>query len=316
MPTPPSRSSTIAALVLLPWLVFAVVRVAGFDTWSPMTALIAFTPAVAVLSLTPIVVALILRSWGVAAIGLAVTIVLAATVAPRAIGDGASDVASSDRFVVMTANLKYGRANPEAIARLVAEHEVDVLSLQELTPESAQRLRAGLRNQLPGQMLEPRIGAGGSGLMTRRPLQEKPRREEGAAQPEAEVRVPGAGSRVKAVHPPPPIEPRSVSWWTSRIDAMPPPYEGETPRILAGDFNSTLDHSKLRELLDRGYSDAADETGDGLRATYPARRLRPGIAIDHILVPDRIAVVSTTVVKLPGSDHRAVIAVLGPAPSS
>lgn len=307
----------VAAFVLLPWLAFAVVRLGGLDTWSPMTAMIAFTPAVTVLSVTPIVAAILLRSWVVAAGGLAITIVLAATVVPRATGDGVSGVAPADRFVVMTANLKYGNADATAIARLVAAHDVDVLSLQELTPESVRRLRAaGLDKRFAGQMLEPRVGAGGSGLMTRRPLRRKPAREDGAAQPEAEVRVPGAGViRVKAVHPPPPIEPRSVSAWKARIDAMPPPYEGRTPRILAGDFNATLDHSKLRELLGRGYFDAADQTGDGLRATYPSRRLRPGIAIDHVLVPSTIAVVSTRVVAVPRTDHRAVIAVLGPAPS-
>ena len=35
-------------------------------------------------------------------------------------------------------------------------------------------------------------------------------------------------------------------------------------RILAGDFNATLDHPELRALLDRGYVDAADAAGAGL----------------------------------------------------
>ena len=32
-------------------------------------------------------------------------------------------------------------------------------------------------------------------------------------------------------------------------------------RILAGDFNATLDHAELRRLIGRGYHDAAEQAG-------------------------------------------------------
>ena len=41
-------------------------------------------------------------------------------------------------------------------------------------------------------------------------------------------------------------------------------------RILAGDFNATLDHPELRAVLDRGYVDAADAASGGLKPTWPA----------------------------------------------
>jgi endonuclease/exonuclease/phosphatase family metal-dependent hydrolase len=82
-------------------------------------------------------------------------------------------------------------------------------------------------------------------------------------------------------------------------------------RVLLGDFNATLDHHELRRILDRGYADAADATGDGLRTTWPAgRRFPPEITIDHVLADRRIAPRDVTVHLVPRSDHRAVVAVL------
>ena len=66
-------------------------------------------------------------------------------------------------------------------------------------------------------------------------------------------------------------------------------------------------------MLDRGYVDAADAAGAGLKPTWPAppkqRRALP-LTIDHILVDRRARVERVTVVEIPRTDHRAVIAVL------
>jgi hypothetical protein len=54
-------------------------------------------------------------------------------------------------------------------------------------------------------------------------------------------------------------------------------------RILAGDFNVTLDHATLRGLLDSGYADAAEQRGDGLVATWQDAGFPPPVAIDHVV---------------------------------
>jgi endonuclease/exonuclease/phosphatase (EEP) superfamily protein YafD len=79
---------------------------------------------------------------------------------------------------------------------------------------------------------------------------------------------------------------------------------------LLGDFNATLDHAALRALLARGYLDAADAAGDGLTWTWPARGHphTPPIAIDHVLVDRRVRALGVTAVRIPGTDHRALIA--------
>jgi len=86
------------------------------------------------------------------------------------------------------------------------------------------------------------------------------------------------------------------------------PAAGPIPRVLLGDFNATLDHREFRRVLDRGYYDAADATGDGLRATWPTDRSRPMLTIDHVLLPESIRTRKVNVHDVRGSDHRAVIA--------
>jgi endonuclease/exonuclease/phosphatase (EEP) superfamily protein YafD len=81
-------------------------------------------------------------------------------------------------------------------------------------------------------------------------------------------------------------------------------------RILAGDFNATLDHHELRRLIGRGYHDAGEQAGTGLRMTFPtdASPLPELVAIDHVLADRRIRVVSVRTVPIEGSDHRGVLA--------
>jgi endonuclease/exonuclease/phosphatase (EEP) superfamily protein YafD len=85
-------------------------------------------------------------------------------------------------------------------------------------------------------------------------------------------------------------------------------------RVLAGDFNATLDHALLRRLLDTGYRDAAATVGAGLVGTwgpYDGDPIPP-VVIDHVLADRRVGVVAVSVHRVPGSDHRAVLASLTP----
>jgi endonuclease/exonuclease/phosphatase family metal-dependent hydrolase len=90
------------------------------------------------------------------------------------------------------------------------------------------------------------------------------------------------------------------------------PAPGQLPRILAGDFNATLDHAQFRQLLRRGYADAASQAGHGLSFTWgPWPERGPALlAIDHVLTDRHCAVVTTSAHLLAGSDHRALYAEL------
>ena len=310
----PSLKTALALLLAAPWLLWSLVRLLGLDVRHPLVALMAFTPYAAASAPVPLAVALLLRRWVVAALAALAAGGLVTAVLPRAI-DGPREASgdSGSTLVVMTFNLYGGRADARETLALVRRYRVDVLSLQELTPQAVAELDAeGARELLPGRVLEARDGAAGSGLMGRvavRPV--APRDPSGAAQPEGVILVPGAPAlRVKAVHPRPPISRWSENDWRREMRDLPGPQDGRGLRILAGDFNATLDHREFRRLLDEGYVDAADATGDGLRPTWPVRRRRPPITIDHVLLPPGVEARRVTVREVRGSDHRAVIAEL------
>jgi endonuclease/exonuclease/phosphatase (EEP) superfamily protein YafD len=245
--------------------------------------------------------------------GAAVTAALAAAglnavVRPRRI-PRAQPGASGPMVRVLTMNVYFGRADTEVLMSRVRNLGADVLFLQELTEEAVTRLKqAGLDELLPYTRLELRGGSRGSGLYSRFPLSDgpvlKPAR---SAQPTAVATLPG-GEEVElvCVHP---AAPGISRWggpakWRKELGELPPP-DGR-PRIVAGDFNATLDHVAFREVLRRGYHDAAVQVGNGLAPTWGLPG--PWCALDHVLVDRDTAVLGHSVHVVPGSDHRAVYA--------
>jgi endonuclease/exonuclease/phosphatase family metal-dependent hydrolase len=166
------------------------------------------------------------------------------------------------------------------------------------------------------RVLGPRWGAGGSGLYARFPVREQPPIEVAFHQVRARVEVPGGPPvEVVSVHPCAPTRAESEKCWRDGLHALPRA-DGRGPvRILAGDFNATLDHADLRRLLRSGYRDAAAATGDGLRPTWPYQGphqgATPPVTLDHVLADERVAVRGFGVHDLPRSDHHAVSTVLG-----
>jgi endonuclease/exonuclease/phosphatase family metal-dependent hydrolase len=214
---------------------------------------------------------------------------------------------------VLSVNMHFGAGSPEALAALVRRSSADVLSVQELTPGLARRLEAaGLGELMPDQILQPGGPAGGIGLYSRLPLTTVPatgRRMNPLVL--AGLAVEGAPAvEVAAVHPPPPVR-RSMPAWRDDLRALPPALPDGPLRILAGDFNATLDHVELRRVINTGYEDAAAQAGAGLQGTWPeGRRFPPPVAIDHVLVDARCGVRAFSVHTVPGTDHRAVLAEL------
>jgi endonuclease/exonuclease/phosphatase (EEP) superfamily protein YafD len=306
--------SVIASAVAAPWVAWALVRTLGLDVRHPLVAAMAYTPYAAALAPVPVLAGLVLRRRIVAGVAGVAAVALALAVVPRALGGPQPEGAGGPRLVVMTTNLDKGRGDAAAVMGLVRERHVDVLSVQELTPGALGRLHAaGAAELLPWRAQDPRPGDAGSALLARRRVRPAAAPDvAGAAQPEAALDVPGAPTvRVKAVHPPAPVGRARERVWRGAIRSMPSADARGDVRIVAGDFNATLDHRELRRLLDRGYVDAGDAAGKGLAWTWPRlRRRAPPITIDHVLVDRRVRVRRVSVETIPGSDHRAVIAEL------
>jgi endonuclease/exonuclease/phosphatase family metal-dependent hydrolase len=318
MPTGARRHLIEAAYWLLaaPALIWALVRLTGLERGSPAVQIVAFTPYAALASLVPLAIALVARRWWVAAVAGVASVTLLACVVPRMVGGPTSSTGVELR--VMTTNMRVGGADAAAIVDLVRRHRVDVLAIQEITPGAQARLVvAGLETLLPHSQRSAADGVVGSALFSRHPLTDATTRTNpgGFGQVEATAWVPGARPvPVESVHPVPPSEPDRVGVWTAGLRAQTPATPDGAPRVLAGDFNATLDHAELRRLIDTGYRDAASAVGVGLTPTWPyAGRLdgiAPPVAIDHILVDRRIGVRDFHAFTVADTDHRAIVATL------
>ncbi|MEU6413772.1 endonuclease/exonuclease/phosphatase family protein [Microbispora sp. NPDC046933] len=312
--SPPRRrlrvSPLLAWIAVAPFAVWAVARLAGVER-GPGIALMTGTPYVAAASLLAVLIALAARRAAVIAVAVAASVLLAAVVLPRAAGS--APTASGPTLRILTVNLFFGAGDAATVVDLVRRLDPDVLNTQELTPEAVRALdAAGVGRLLPYRHLEDGPGPSGSGIYARHPLTEAPdfAPEGGHNMPRARLTLPsGPPVEIVDVHTLAPLG-RDVTQWTADLAALPAASPGVV-RVLAGDFNASLDHAALRAVLGRGYADAADATGDGLTTTWPAdRRFPPLITIDHVLYDQRASAVSTSVHRVPGSDHRAFFAEL------
>jgi endonuclease/exonuclease/phosphatase family metal-dependent hydrolase len=214
----------------------------------------------------------------------------------------------------MTSNMLFGNADAATIVRLVRDHDVAVLALQEFSATGQRNLAAaGLGELLPYSSLGAEFGASGSGLYSRYPITDPGVRRNGGGfnQAYGTIQPPGTGAvTVESAHPLAPYSLEVVGGWRDDLAAEPRTDPDGLPRILLGDFNATLDHQPLRELIRSGYRDAADVAGRGLIGTwgpYDGDPLPP-VTIDHVLADRRLGVGAVSVHDIPDSDHRAIIA--------
>lgn len=301
------NTSRLAWALPVPFVCWLVLRTGGWEPTFRWIQLVAFTPYVAAAALVVPVAALLLGNRAAAVAGALAAGLLVWLVAPRAFSDP-EPRASGPTLRILGANLLHGRTPPERIAALVKELRIDVLSLEELPPAGIPAMEAALKALLPYSA----AGTHDTSLYSRFPLAVRADSPPGSIR--ADLAVPGAGHPVEfvAVHTCAPLGPGYDTCWQDSQRRLPAATPHETVRVMAGDFNSTLDHALLRRVLDTGYRDAADARGEGLAPTWPAdgRVLPPGIAIDHVVADRRVAIRAFATHDLPRSDHRAVSAVL------
>jgi endonuclease/exonuclease/phosphatase family metal-dependent hydrolase len=273
----------------------------------------AFTPYVAAASVIPLGMALLTRQWWVAGVAALACVALGLCVLPRAFGSAST--MDGVPLTVMSVNMLEGGADADAIVKVVREQHVDVLTVQEFTPSARQRLAtAGLTTLLPYDGSHPVKDTRGSGLYSRYPLTGTGAvlNAGGFYQAHGSVQVPGAPPvAVESVHPLAPAEPASVPLWKQDLRDQKAAQTTGTPQILAGDFNSTLDHSELGRIIATGYRDAAASVGKGLTPTWPYYGSRslvtPKVTLDHVLVDSRIGVKDFNAFTIPETDHRAIV---------
>lgn len=217
----------------------------------------------------------------------------------------------------LSANLRYGRADAEAVVRY-AEEGADIVALQELTPAALARLEsAGLDRMFPHRALREMDEPGGVGIWSRYPLSDI-RIDDGfwLGMLAADVHLPEAPvpTRVLTVHLSAPW-PDPLQGWRDDLarlagTLLTAARASAGPVLLAGDLNATPDMREFRRLLRQGYQDAGAQAGAGVVRTHPSDIGAPPVfAVDHILTRGYVAT-SLRTLQVPGSDHRALLAQL------
>ncbi|MEB3369381.1 endonuclease/exonuclease/phosphatase family protein [Saccharopolyspora mangrovi] len=304
-------TTALLSLLTLGFLAWAALPIVELDVERYTVALTALTQYAVIAGAVLVLLGLLLRRWLNVLFALLATVALVYTVAPRVIPDPV--VAEGEALRVLSVNTYFGGADAAKIVEEVRNRGVDVLSLQELTPEMVTELeRAGLFAELPNRVLQAGPKADGTGIVSRYPLRELSLVPTTTlAQPSALVDVPtGRDVEFVAVHPIYPMGADTTPVWQRDLVALPEPSLTGQPRVMAGDFNATLDHTRLKDLIGRGYVDAAGALGEGLTPTWPSGWTAPPVTIDHVLSSGGVLPEDYEVVDIPGSDHRAVFTTL------
>ena len=306
------RTACLVALAAL-WIPWAATQILDLSPLGWVSGLVeaggVYAFAVATVALTIAGVARQPLPGAVAALGVAY---VGACLIGRVWPDPQPNVpAGGTHVTVAVLNLDQGRADPEEVVRVLRSNRVEVVALLELTPTAATRLAtAGLNQTFPFMNAVTGDASGGLGAFSRHKtnwdadLLPPPRPWMPVV-----VRTPDTAFRFEAVHaiPPRPKTRREYESDTIWGDLPPPNFRG-LPAIIAGDLNATLDSRRLKQLMAKGYRDAAAETGAALSATWVGAAGLARLSIDHVLVPPDVAVDDVATIKVRGTDHRAVVA--------
>ena len=300
-------------------------RLAGGHPPTRITQLAALAPVAAVPATAAVIVAATTSGWLAIPLAIPAVVLLGWQLPPRrrtghqAAAGPAADPRSAPapvRLRVLTVNALGGAADPAAILRIVQRHDVDVLTVQELTPQLVSRLAAaGLAHMLPFSHLAPRPGSAGTGLWARWPLTPLPSVPGlTAATPRARTGPPGGRAvTLTAVHPMAPTYGHAAIWQRELTLIREALTAADGPHIVAGDFNASRDHRPFRDLLAAGLTDCADSghSRSWPGFTWPAIRVIPALPVmrlDHVLAPRTATVHMTRAIRISRTDHYGVFA--------
>ena len=233
----------------------------------------------------------------------------------------AAQATTDDSYArVMTLNCLAGHASAADIVRVVREQHVEVLCLQEINDSMVSDLEnAGIGELLPYHVISTgatSVSNGGrNGIWTLAPQDNVSRNLlpiETSSMPAVNVQIGSRTVRVVSVHPNSPTR-GAQDLWNEGLSVIGSLSSYDHAYLIMGDFNSTWDHARFRDLLGDAFVDASQQSGQGFHMTYPSNSKIPSlIEIDHIVYAKSsgITVSSLEAVEISGSDHRALLGTL------
>jgi endonuclease/exonuclease/phosphatase (EEP) superfamily protein YafD len=337
----------VGFLLALPFVLVAVVltwpALFRLERTFPVAQLIAFRGPLLLALGAVLVVALLLalaRPLRVFAFTLALAMVVTGgAVALTLLGRGAGSEALGEKTAtsvrVMTWNTAGSATSADTIAKMAVAMQADIVTLPETTIDTGEQVAIAMR-ELGSPMWAHHAAYGDYGIdgwdADSTTLLISPAlgdysviesSQDGTSNtstvPSAvAMPVDGDGPIVVAAHAVAPREEYMDSWRSDLQWLADQCVAGSV--ILAGDFNATLDHMSGLGVdgATLGHcDDAAAETGNGARGTWPAR-VPPlvGAPIDHVMVSSAWRATGSAVLTSlddSGSDHRPLIVQLEPA---
>ena len=299
----------LALLTLLPIALTVVARAFRFEA-GPLVFAVAMMPWVTLLCLVPFVLALLARSLPIALATALISALCAWWLLPLYISEPASDTT----LTVATVNAEFGQVDAASVVDMVRAEKIDILAVQELTPEAVAALQgAGLGDELGSSYVRPAAGFEGIGLWSRFPMDADALDGLIANSIQATIVTPDGDIKLFSVHPAAPSSGNHAAWTKdfNRLNFVLSKAIG--PTMVLGDFNATRDNAPFRSIEGLGYADAPDQAGAGFIPTFPNGRAPwPLVAIDHAMVRDsQLTANNVKSVTLPGTDHRALVVEYG-----
>jgi endonuclease/exonuclease/phosphatase (EEP) superfamily protein YafD len=303
----------LTALALPPLLA----RLTGGRPPTRVTQLAALAPAATVPATAAVIFAAITAPWLAVLLAVPAVILWSWQLPPvRRTARESGSAPATVRLRLFTVNAQGGAADPAAILGILQSHDVDVLAVQELTPDMVSRLEAaGLGRLLPFSQLDPRPGSPGTGLWARWPLTPLPP-VPGLTAAAPRARIDPVGGRpvtLTAVHTLAPMGGRAGIWQRELTLIGEAMASVDGPQVVAGDFNASRDHRPFRDLMVDGFRDCADfsQSRSWSGFTWPAAgRAIPVMRLDHVLVSRTATVRMTRTIRVPRTDHHGVLAAI------
>ena len=308
-------------VLVLPAGLLTVLRLTQ-PPWGRAVQAVAFTPfalplyaaALALLVVVFVVRRAVTRPGAVAAVLAAAGLLLHAWwFAPLWVGEAPKPAAGAEPVVVMTANVLRGYGDGTELVDQARDRDVDLLVVTEITISSLAAMQdAGLDELLPYAEGTPGADGDVPGTML---FSAEPTTLVDTLDTRLGGLVVETGDlSIVAAHPSSPVYPPE---WRDDQEIVVAAVEQHEPDLVVGDFNATLDHWPIRDVLDLGYRDSVELTNRGFQPTWPVNGtfgvlgfLGPVAQIDHVLVSDDWTATETATTELDGTDHRPVVAVV------
>jgi endonuclease/exonuclease/phosphatase (EEP) superfamily protein YafD len=213
---------------------------------------------------------------------------------------------------VVSSNVLYKNRTPRLAAEALMSTNPDVIVLVEVSLAVSLHIS---KQRYPFELVFSRTDSRGRGydlrVLSRLPLEHYDDTEAGERFfPLIRVSLNNAHFALVPVHTSAPHKVSDKQYWRSELHGLATSLSSVTgPLVVCGDFNASLAHRPMARLTKTArLSSVLARHGRALRGTWGPRGLVALLPIDHVLVSHDVVSSGISVMRLPGSDHRTLVA--------